>query len=355
VLRSVLSLSAVVIIGLVVSVLLYHHAHPKPPSAIAPTATTPMTAPTTSQTVLPASSVHGVVLGLDTPVSNESRAIAQIGRTPSIIDAFSTWENGDGNYIGFPRTWVDSVEALGSTPMITWEPSNGKPKAGVSQPTFDLSTIASGRYDTFIRAWASSARADGRNLYVRLMHEMNGGWYPWGRAVDGNTPAQYVTAFRHVVDIFRQEGADNVQFVWCVASGSSGKHVQTSVSDYFPGNAYVSWVAMDGYNRSVAHPLSFEQIFSTTYSTLTSISDRPIMIAETGSVQYPGKSQWITTGFLTTLPTAFPRVKAVDYFDSRGAVDNYSITTSPASLSAIRQLYSNATFQAKAPTTTLVW
>ncbi len=343
------------IIGLVVGVLLYHHSQTKPPGAVAPTSTSPTTAPATSQTVLPASSVHGVVLGLDTPVSNESRAIAQIGRTPSIIDAFYTWENGDGDDIGFPRSWVDSVEALGSTPMITWEPSNGKPKAGVSQPAFDLSTIASGRYDTFIRAWASSARADGHPIYVRLMHEMNGGWYPWGRGVNGNTPGQYVTAFRHVVAIFRQEGANNVQFVWCVASGSSGKHVQTSIASFFPGDAYVSWVAMDGYNRSAADPQSFAQIFSSTYSALASLSNRPIMIAETGSVEYPGKAQWITAGFLTTLPTVFPRIKAVDYFDSSGAVDNYAINTSPAALSAIRQVYSQSEFQAKAPTTTLAW
>jgi mannan endo-1,4-beta-mannosidase len=42
--------------------------------------------------------------------------------------------------------------------------------------------------------------------------EMNGNWYKWG---DQNTsPATWVAAWRHVVDVFRANGADNVSWLW---------------------------------------------------------------------------------------------------------------------------------------------
>ena len=44
---------------------------------------------------------------------------------------------------------------------------------------------------------------------------MNGNWYPWGVGVNGNKPGEYVEAWRHVHDIFVQEGAtSDVKWVW---------------------------------------------------------------------------------------------------------------------------------------------
>jgi len=34
---------------------------------------------------------------------------------------------------------------------------------------------------------------------------MNGKWQPWSIGVNGNTAAQYVTAWRHAHDIFRRD------------------------------------------------------------------------------------------------------------------------------------------------------
>ena len=43
-------------------------------------------------------------------------------------------------------------------------------------------------------------------LYLRFAHEMNGGWFPWGVGTNGNGPADYVAAWRHIHDIFEQKG-----------------------------------------------------------------------------------------------------------------------------------------------------
>src|SRR5205807_10086107 len=129
----------------------------------------------------------------------------------------------------------------------------------------------------------ASAKAFGHPLFVRLMHEMNDSTYPWGVGVNGNEgPEQYVSAWKHVVDIFRSEGATKVNFVWCIATN----RVQPDPTTFYPGDAYVSWIALDGYNKG--HPWrSFTTAFSRGYDAVTRLSDRPVMIAETASVEDP--------------------------------------------------------------------
>jgi beta-mannanase len=242
--------------------------------------------------------------------------------------------------------------------MITWQPNQGSlDGATTAQPSSDLESIIDGSHDTFITQWAREAKATGHTIYLRLMHEMNADWYPWGYGVDNQTPTQYVAAFRHIVDIFHQVGATNVQFVWCVASQATVKPGAPPIASFFPGDAYVSWVAMDGYNHSPNHPKTFSEIFASDYATLTQISSRPIMIAELGTVEIVGssdaKAQWITDTFLTEIPQNFPRVMAVLYFDLRGHGYSYPLASDPASLAAYRKVVNDPYYQMPAPQTTL--
>jgi len=65
---------------------------------------------------------------------------------------------------------------------------------------------------------------------------MNAPWYTWGF---GHVPAAtFVAAWRHIVTLFRQQGADNVTWLWTVqAVGRSGAQ---PISSWWPGNQYVS-------------------------------------------------------------------------------------------------------------------
>ena len=71
-------------------------------------------------------------------------------------------------------------------------------------------------------------------------------------------------------------------------------------SHYYPGGYYVDWICIDGYNWGT-NPVqpdrwkTFGEVFGLTYSTLTQISSRPIMIGETASSELGGsKAAWIT-------------------------------------------------------------
>jgi beta-mannanase len=287
--------------------------------------------------------------------------IRQTGRTPAIIDHFMAWSSTNGAPLTFPTSYVDRIAGQGAVPMITWQPSQQGlarvPSEATQQPAFDLQSITDGSHDQFITQWAEAAKADGHTVYVRLMHEMNGNWYPWGYGVNGQTPAQYVAAFQHVVNIFHQVGATNVQFVWCVATQASAKPGAPSVAAFFPGDAYVSWVAMDGYNRSLKKQKTFADIFTNDYTTLTQISNRPVMIAEMGTIDVPGnpqaKAQWITNAYMTAIPQAFPRIKAVLYFDLPGHGFTYPLDSDPSALAAYQQVVDDPYYQLPAPQTTV--
>jgi mannan endo-1,4-beta-mannosidase len=294
---------------------------------------------------------------LDTESSNDSNAILEIGRTPKLIDAFYGFEASNGGPEAFPAAWVNGIISMGSTPMITWQPDLSTYKSESV-----LTSISDGSQDSYIRSWAEAAKSEDHPILVRLMHEFNGDWYPWGDVVAGqtsypdgsgtyqysNTPQMFVSAFQHVVSLFQSVGADNVQFVWCF----SASPLLSDLSSYYPGDQYVAWPSMDGYNRSATSPRSFYEIFGSGYQLITSLTTHPILIAETASVEFldasdgpSSKAQWILDAYLETIPEKFPQIRAVDWFDSPGKGYSYQINSAPATQAAIREVFSDPLYQ----------
>ncbi|HYF71306.1 MAG TPA: glycosyl hydrolase, partial [Nocardioides sp.] len=164
---------------------------------------------------------------------------AQLGRRPDRVTWYVAWSSGSG----FPSADAARVAAFGATPVITWEPWN--PANGTNQPVYALKRIASGAHDAYVRTWAQQARAYAGPVVLRFAHEMNGNWYPWAASVNKNTAGSYVAAWRHVVDVFREQGATNVSWQWSPNVPYAGA---TGLGLLYPGDAYVDSVALDGYN-----------------------------------------------------------------------------------------------------------
>ena len=82
-----------------------------------------------------------------------------------------------------------------------------------------LARVAAGAADDELRALARVARASApQEVWLRWGHEMDlPGLYPWSTG----DPERYRAAYRRVVAVFREEGADNVRFVWSPA-GETG-------------------------------------------------------------------------------------------------------------------------------------
>lgn len=244
-----------------------------------------------------------------TPLASTER---RIERRAEVVNYFQ--HSGQG----FTEELANRIVARGAVPMITlemWDPSQG-----VNQPAYRLSSIATGAYDPYLRQWARDARAFGHEVWIRPLHEMNGVWYPWGGTVNGNSPASFVAAWRHMREVFIQEGADNVRFVWCPNIESIPMSSANSISRYWPGDDYVDFMALDGYNFGTGDGLkwrSFSSLYRPAYDEVCALSAKPLFVAEVGCAPDGGdKSAWIADMF-RVIPSAFPRIRGVSYFNAR--------------------------------------
>jgi hypothetical protein len=187
---------------------------------------------------------------------------------------------------------------------------------------------------------------------IRFAYEMNlspGAGIPWGGgqgAVAGNTAADYVAAWRHVVSIYRADGATNAEFVWAPNIDDGG----IPFTQYFPGDEWVNEVGLDGYNwgsafESTGHKwLSLGDTFASSYATLTQLSSKPVIFTETASAEIGGdKAAWIRRGFLNELPQRFPRVTGVIWFDVQKESD-WRVDSSQAALEAFREVAASSLY-----------
>jgi len=245
----------------------------------------------------------------------------QVGRAPVIVSSYKRWRLPP-----FVGAELRDVWSRGAVPLVTWEPWT------IGGRGFPLRAIAHGRYDAYVRQAAKSAARWGHPILLRFAHEMNGTWYPWGR--DGNTPRVYKAAWRHLVRVFRSAGADNIKWVWAPNVDGGGQY---PFARFFPGNKWVDWVGLDGFNWAKRGEWqSFTDTFGSSYNTLARITSRPMIVAETGSSQSGGdKAAWVSSALTEEIPR-FSRLRAVVWFsDSVGDVD-FRLNSSPAALHAFR-------------------
>lgn len=230
---------------------------------------------------------------------------------------------------------MNLVTQRGALPMITWVPQG---PGGPIQPQFALRTIISGEHDAYIHAFARSAAEWGKPFLLRPMHEMNGDWEAWSPGLNGNTTSEYIEAWRHLHRIFDSEGATNVRWVW--SPNTYVERTDIRFEDVYPGDAFVDWVGLDGYNHGTSVDWSswhsFTEEFSSSYHALAHMTSKPMLIAETASCeQGGGKPEWIRSALLREIPTSFSRIRAVIWFNQNKECD-WRIDSSRSTLDAVR-------------------
>ncbi|HWC10953.1 MAG TPA: glycosyl hydrolase [Acidimicrobiales bacterium] len=283
------------------------------------TTTSTTTTSTTSTTVPPPSS--SVLFGVSTPSGpynlGELDAFERdAGKKAGLLMYYEGWP-----YHEFSADRLRTIASRGTIPMITWEPWDYV--YGLNQPTYSLASTIAGLHDAYIRRWAEAAKAYEGTVLLRFAHEMNASYYPWSEGVNGNlVPGQYVQMWRHVVGIFRAVGATNVKWVW---NPNISYYGTTPLAQLYPGDDWVDWVALDGYNGGSELPwggwLTFAEVFGPTLRELAAITtSKPVMIGETASVEGGGsKAEWIRGKFAEL--ERHPEIKAFVWFNHNKEAD----------------------------------
>jgi hypothetical protein len=273
-------------------------------------------------------------------VSKFEEATRKSASLIQFFQPFSECTASSCRYDSFPTQPMENIRAHGSIPVLSW--SSQSIPSSLNEPDFQLSDVISGRYDEFIREFATEAREWGHPFFLRFNWEMNGNWFPWSEGVNGNGAGEYVTAWRHVHDIFTSAGAANVSWVWCPFVDPGGS--LQSLESLYPGDAYVDWTGLDGYNwgTNPASPRgwkSFDQLFSRSYEAIAEglAPSKPMMLGEVGSSESGGsKAQWIEDA-LASIPSDYPQMRAMLWFDKFDDNMDWPIETSTAATTAFAE------------------
>ncbi|MEU4160958.1 glycosyl hydrolase [Actinoplanes sp. NPDC026670] len=295
-------------------------------TALTATAPPPSASPSASPSPSPsATDEPGVMLGsylaLGGKTLRQSLALrrGQLDREQRIVHRFYPWD-------GYVPTSEPDV-ARSSLLMVSW---HGAPWAG----------ILDGGSDATIRSVARRLKGMNRPILLRWGWEMNGDWFEWSGAANGRNPAGYVRVWRRLREIFADQGATNVSWIWSPNWNSSPAESWNQVQRYYPGDEHVDWVGISGYNFYGESP-------STLFGPVTGRygGRKPIILSETAAVQ--DKARYIKR--LHTWVADTPAVRAVVWFDTdiqEGTDHNFRFDTDPSALAAYRAMAQDPHFNA---------
>jgi mannan endo-1,4-beta-mannosidase len=237
-----------------------------------PSGPLPVHLPTTSNSYL------GVFTkGIPDSYSGVTSFANAAGTKPDVVMYYSGW------FVPFPTKFANTAANNGAVPLVQMDPE------GVS-----VAAIASGKYDPYLSQYAESVRAYHHPVILSFGHEMNGDWYPWG--YKKTSPRVFIAAWRHIVNLFRVLGAENVTWLWTVnIINDTQRGKIPSPTQWWPGDSYVNWVGIDGYYLKSSW--QFAPLFGPTITAVRSLTLDPILIAETGAVPAAGQPEKIANLF----------------------------------------------------------
>lgn len=237
----------------------------------------------------------------------------------------------------FASDFVAQASAAGLTPIVSLEPwSRAFNQRQTPQPTYGFDRIVAGDFDDYFTQWAVAARQSGVQIILRFAQDQSypqPGWYPWQGDAAG-----FIGAHRHIVSIFRTQGADNVLFMW------SGVNLDQDVSwEYYPGDAWVDLIGTTALNYGTSASWSqwrtFEQLFAPQYSAIVARTTKPIIITQLASSESGGdKAQWLSDA-IGDLMTGYPDVDGFIFWEVESdwleTEVNWSIRSTPESYQAV--------------------
>jgi beta-mannanase len=199
-----------------------------------------------------------------------------------------------------------------------------------------LEEIVASHFDEYIRRVATDLRETEQPVLLRFAHEMDlkpDGVHPWF----GAPPALYIDAWRHVVALFREEGADNVLFLWSPGGVIEGGRFYSD--DWYPGADVVDLVGFSAFAfwqweesnpaRAATHAFrSPAELILPRYQEFSRYG-KPMVLPEVGVKMHPSRIQdeagWLRQFGELVGSESMPLLRAVVYFNAPHNLPNYEV------------------------------
>ena len=269
------------------------------------------------------------------PVTNYGDAVntynSTSGKPLAIVMYFTDWSGIPNNPAVFDGYLPDQIRA--SVPpsnypviMLTWQPMNGRASEGCDKDygtSIPLSTITQGKCDNYLREFAAELSMRPERFMLRFAHEMNITDSPWWPGHYSQDASAYVAMWKHVHDVVagiqNTYGKHNIEWVWSINYASNPSDAWNAIPNYYPGNAYVDWIGVSGYNwyNAPGHNIpwkSFCDLFDSVLRSLASSYAKPQVLTEIGSAgSATEKAGWIQDAF-SKMPQ-YPFLRGVVWFN----------------------------------------
>jgi hypothetical protein len=217
---------------------------------------------------------------------------ADVTRYEEMLGKKAAWVYFANNWFEsrrFPAEMGGWIRALGKLPYIRLMLRSDVDQRR-AEKTFTLQKIIGGEFDVDLRAWARDAKKFGSPILIEWGTEPNGDWFAWNGKWNGGPkegPRRYIAAYRHIVDLMRAEGADNLQWIWHANWLDQPERRWNALENYFPGPDYCEWLGLSVYGPTTpTTPDGTESLrfkMAQAYPRLTKLAPgKPIIIAEFG-------------------------------------------------------------------------
>ena len=270
--------------------------------------------------------------------------------------------------VEFPKTEVETIHEEGVIPFIRMMPRSHFEQGTGPDPVYTMQGIIDGDFDQPLRQWARDAALRGIPLLVEFGTEVNGDWFSWSGICNGggeterygdsdvaDGPERFRDAYRHIIDLFREEGAgDIITWVFHVNAGSWPEEPWNTMAAYYPGDDYIDWIGISVYGPHWPGEWeTFTQVLDPAYSEFSAIStEKPLAVLEFGVVDDPelgDKATWIREALESIKSGRYPRIKAISYWHETwgkegGTVSDLRLDSSPQALEAYRETIADPFF-----------
>ncbi len=256
----------------------------------------------------------------------------KMGKTPFLFGFFQ-WFNHEGDR--YPDYMLSLAKQACDTGIIggvwmSWQPldtDNGASVGeGAENDELTIKQVVNGERDAYIREVADKFRDFPYPKLIGFGCEMNGFWEGYG--YDSTV---YKNAFRHIVEIFREENAQ-VAFVFqpCHAPEDNVHYHYPDrdfIQNYYPGDNVVDWIGISSHGSTWVQFGTVKQamdkggylnIFTTTKPFIFSEMGAAPRVDNTESPTLSDRITWLNSFF--DYCQSNPRVKGFMYY-------NYDATT----------------------------
>lgn len=201
---------------------------------------------------------------------------------------------------GFPMQEMLNAHQHGRYVELTFQTMNLDERDN-SSVIYD---ILNGKYDDFFNLYAKEIREFNHPILFRLNNEMNGDWCIYSSYYASKDTELFKAVWRYVYKIFKDNGVDNVIWVWNPHDGSFPDFKWNHYLNYYPGDEYVDVIGLTGYNTGTYYPgekwREFNDIYIPLYNEYMELFKKPFMVTEFGSNSVGGdKIKWINEMFDT--------------------------------------------------------